>query len=73
MDLLRQSVCDMLVLPCPTGWQGHRDAKPNVKVTKEAAKDLVERKGALWWLNPLCGGKDALLEPLFITERGGLG
>ena len=49
------------------------DAKPYVKVTKEAAKDLVERKGALWWLNPLCGGKDALLEPMFVTAPGGLG
>ena len=42
-----------------------------VEVTKEAAKDLVERKGALWWLNPL-GGKDALLEPMPVVDPGGL-
>ena len=49
------------------------NANPYVKVTKEALKDLIERKGALWYLNPLCGGKDALLEPLFIPAAGGLG
>ena len=42
-------------------------ANPYVKVSKEALKDLVERKGALWYLNPLCGGKDALLEPMYAT------
>ena len=28
-----------------------------MKVTKEAAKDLIERKGTLWYLNPLCRRK----------------
>ena len=49
------------------------NANPYVKVTNEAAKDLVERKGALWYLNPLCGGKDVLLEPLYIPAAGAVG
>ena len=59
--------------PSPVVVHETADAKPYVKVTKEAAKDLVERKGALWWLNPPCGGKDALLEPMFVPAPGELG
>ena len=44
------------------------NTNPYVKVSKEALKDLIERKGALCHINPLCGGKDALLEPLFVTS-----
>ena len=49
------------------------NANPYVAVTKEAAKDLVERKGALWYVNPLGGGKDVLPEPMFISGAGELG
>ena len=44
------------------------DVDAYVRVPRDALKDLVERQGALWCLNPLCGGKDALLKPVFVTS-----
>ena len=44
------------------------NANPYVTVSKEAVKELVKRKGALWYLNPLCGGNGALLEPVLVTS-----
>ena len=44
------------------------NANPYVEVTKEAAKTLVEDKGALWYLNPLRGNANSfLLEPTYVA------
>ena len=50
------------------------DVDAYVSVPKEALKDLVERQqDVLWCINPLCGGKDALLKPIQITPSMHIG
>ena len=41
---------------------------PTSRYPRKALKDLVERQGVLWRINPLCGGKDVLLKPVFVTS-----
>ena len=49
------------------------DADPYIKADKDAVIAMVEQKGSLWELNPLCGGSDALLKPVWVPAPSKVG